>query len=354
MMQTIRRDMLSGNFSETTSYACSQCIKNVNNGMVSRRELENERYLNVDKTNQNVKKFLANEKFKYSDLQYVNFKVLGNICNLQCVMCGPSASSKIVAESIKYFGSNMEKAELNPFNEYTKEQYFNEIDKIVSETKALKMVGGENLIHPNFNELFERFINNKNCKELDLTIITNGTKIPKTLTDNAHKFKSLNLICSIDGVKSRGSYVRYGLNWKTFDENMKNLLNHDFINVKFIVATQLLNIGYIDEIYDYLVNDLGLNPDDVSWDNVVTNPQIHRAINLPETIKKFYIEKFEGHPMIERKPESWNRIIHILTSPQDSHEQFISGIKKLKALDKVRNTNLTSLYPEFLDFYKEL
>src|SRR6056300_271736 len=50
MMQTIRRDMLSGNFSETTSYACSQCIKNVNNGMVSRRELENERYLNVDKT----------------------------------------------------------------------------------------------------------------------------------------------------------------------------------------------------------------------------------------------------------------------------------------------------------------
>ena len=346
----IRDDMLSGKFSEITKRSCAQCIANEESGIVSRRINENERYgLDRPKITKNIQKHIDNIDYDYSDLVYVNFKVLGNICNLKCLMCGPTASSKIAAENKRYF--NLESpAELQPFTTQSKNNYFDELEKIIENIYHFNLVGGENIIHPNFPELFERFKKKSNIKEFELTIITNATEVPQVLLDDAHLFRKLTILVSIDGVGDRGSYVRSGLNWDTFDKNIKTYIEHPDINLHCIPAISMLNIGYIHEIRDYL-ETIGAEYD-MSWNNLVTHPKTLRAINLPKSIKEQYIEqtgildsnKWSNHKTVEP-------LKNILLSPQESPEQFLAGISKLKKIDEIRKTNLLDHFPEFEKWY---
>jgi len=345
----LRSDMLSGEFSDVTKRSCAQCIANENSGIVSRRVNENQRYGDREKIKANVQKHIDGIDYEYSDLEYVNFKVLGNICNLKCLMCGPTASSKIAAENKKYF--NLEGAvELQPFTAQSRNNYFDELEKIIENIDSFNLVGGENIIHPNFPELFERFKRKSNLKDFELTIITNATDVPDCILEDAHLFKKMTILVSIDGVHERGSYVRSGLDWNKFDKNIKTYIEHSDINLHCIPAISMLNIGYIHEIRDYL-ESIGATYD-MSWNNLVTHPKTLRAINLPKEIKDQYIKqtgildssKWNNHKTVEPLKD-------ILTAPAESPGQFLAGISKLKRIDEIRKTNLLDVFPEFEKWY---
>lgn len=347
----IRNDMLSGNFSETTKRACSQCILNKKNDIKSRRDKENSLYMNTELLRNNIKLHLQNKELDYTNLRYVNFKVLGNLCNLKCIMCSSDASSKIAAESKKYFNFKGE-PNLEPFNEYTKNKYFQEIEKIVDAVDQFNLVGGETLIHPDFNKIFNIFLK-KDLRNFKLQIITNATVIPDIIYQNAYRFKKLEIVISIDGVEAKGEYVRHGLNWAKFKENIQKLHSHSHIHLYFITATQMLNIGYMGEIYDF-IKSLGIDPSSIRFDNLVTHPRIFRAINLPADIKQEYLKNLKKHEVYHSHYNLIKSIEDILLLPQQSHEEFLAGIKRLKQLDKVRKVNLIDYFPEFKPFYTEI
>ena len=305
----IRNDMFKPieEFSNITKYACNQCLKNNRDNVQSRRQLENEKYQDNKKANLNVIKHLKNIDYTYEDLLYVNFKVLGNICNLKCVMCSPNASSKIAAEAKKYDmfpddWSAGNKAELEPFTPDTRNDYFTELQQIIDSIPKFNLVGGENLIHPDFPRLFEMFINSPNISNIDMLIITNGTIVPDIVQDNAHLFKSMSILISMDGVFERGSYVRSGLNWKKFDANVRKFASNPSVFLRLVPAIQMLNVGYVKEMHDW-IESVGLDPKmSIDWNNVVTYPDNLRAINLPKEIKQQYMRKMIGpditHPSI--------------------------------------------------------
>ena len=343
----IRSDMLSGKFSEITKASCAQCIANEASGITSRRINENDRYGDTDKVATNVQHHMENIDYEYSDLEYVNFKVLGNICNLKCLMCSPNASSKIAVEHKMHF--NMKGvAELQPFTTQSRNSYFNELDKIIENIDRFNLVGGENIIHPNFLELFERFKKNPKLKEFTLTIITNATSVPNCILEDAHLFKRMHILVSIDGVNNRGSYVRSGLNWKTFDKNIKTYIEHPDIDLHCVPAISMLNIGYIHEIRDYL-ESIGA---EYSMNNLVTYPTNLRAINLPKFIKEQYIEQ-TGILDSNKWPnyKTVKPLRDILLAPQESSQQFLAGLSELKKIDNIRNTNLLEHFPEFKTWY---
>lgn len=360
-LKRLRQDMMDGNpenFAETTKAMCSQCIRNCESGIQARRDNVNELIAKTPDRLASANKVIAkleagDNTIEYSDLDYVNFKVLGNLCNLKCVMCSPSASSKIASEAMKHRKKsypNLIAAEFNPFNENTRDFYFNEIDKIVSNVSRFSLVGGENLIHPNFPELLERMASNPNASNLELLIISNGTVLPDCLLDNAHKFRKLVLLSSIDGIGDKGYYVRYGLKWDQYHANMLKAQAHPDIQLAFTVSLQMLNLGYIGEIYDYLVNELNVDKNTIGWKSIVTNPEYFRAVNVPMSIKQKYKEQLLAHPVASDPAVSIDHIIKILDT-EGSHEEFLHGIKKLKEFDGVRNVTLTDYFPEFAEYY---
>ena len=354
----IRNDMFKPleEFSDVTKFACSQCLKNNRDGVRSRRQTENIRYKDNKKAKLNVIKHIKNIDYTYDDLLYVNFKVLGNICNLKCVMCSANASSKIAAEAKQHYGfprgwSAGDKAELEPFTPDTRNDYFTELQKIIDSIPKFNLVGGENLIHPDFPQLFQMFIDSPNIGNIDMLIITNGTIVPNIVQENAHLFKSMSILISMDGVFERGSYVRSGLNWKKFDTNVRKFASNPNVFLRLVPAIQMLNVGYVKEMHDW-IEPVGLGPKEaIDWNNVVTYPETLRAINLPKEIKQQYMRKMIGpditHPSIRV-------VFDILKQPQYSHKEFLEGLKYLRKLDKIRNTNLLEHFPEFKQYIGDI
>jgi hypothetical protein len=349
-MKSLRQDMITGDFSDQTKDTCRQCIYNANKNIDNKRTNDNDRYLSNEMVQEAIQFVEDNPEAdldpKY--LQYVNFKSLGNLCNLKCIMCSPTASSKIFAElkqlePKKYKDHN---AIMNPYDEHTKDRYLKDLDKIFSSISKFTLVGGESMIHPDFPELYEMFYKNKNAKNIELQVTSNGTVLPDYVLEHAHKFKRLHLSMSVDGVGDRGSYIRSGLDWNIWDRNVKKALSSD-ASVGFGIAFQLLNVGYLDEIYEYML-DLGAE-NKIYYGGLVTWPTYLRATNLPNSLKKQYLEKIKKSP-VYNVPDA-KSIINILKNEQDSPKDFMLGMKKLKEQDQIRGTNLLNHFPEFEKYY---
>jgi hypothetical protein len=358
----IRNDMFKpvSEFSDVTRFTCEYCIKNNRDDVYSRRERFNASTLNSKQAKHNIQKHLNGEKFTYKDLKYVNFKILGNICNLKCIMCGPWSSSRIASELKKYnaFGHDWpadQKILLEPFTKNTKDYYYKELEKIIDSVSEFVLVGGETLIHPDFNKVFSMFINSPNVKNMKLNITTNGTVVPQIILDNAHLFKQMMIAISVDGIGSRGSYVRSGLDWERFDINVRKFSASPHVELKINPSIQMLNIGYIEEMLEWVGSvrsDLTYGKH-INWGNIVTRPEYFRAIHLPDEIKSLYIKKLYKKPVIQHwlSNKALKGVHDILKQPQHSHNEFLKGIQYLKTLDSVRNTNLLEHFPEFEPYY---
>lgn len=352
-MTTLRREMLEGNLSDKNKEICRQCIQNDKEGVKSRRKIQNETYLVRPQVLDIVKKYNdQNYIAQLEDLVYVNWKILGNLCNLKCLMCGPSASSKIAAEWKRhniFNHGNLIASERIPYDENSIDSYMKDFKTILTKIDRFSLVGGEAFINPNFDEIWDILITSKNTKNLTLLIITNGTLLPQKVLDNADKFKQLTLLFSIDGVGDRGSYVRSGLDWQKFDINLKRALESK-AEVATTVATSMLNIGYLDDIYDYL-KSVGIPDKAIKWDAVVTDPPHLRAVNLPASIKDTYLKKLCNHEAFQKNNEKFDSALEILKNNQGDYTQFEKGMSFLKRTDSIRNTNLLEYFPEFKDFY---
>jgi len=350
-MKNLRQDMITGDFSNETKEICKQCIYNSERNIRNKRTNDNSSYLHKQSVQEAINFVEENPDAdldpKY--LEYVNFKSLGNLCNLKCIMCGPTASSKIFAEyklmyPNKYKGVN---TIMNPYDKETKDLYWQDLEVVFEKVNKFTLVGGEAMIHPDFPELFEMFYRNKNAKNVELQITSNGTVMPDYVLENAHKFRNLHFSMSVDGIEGRGSYIRTGLDWDTWDKNCQKALNSD-LDVKFSTAIQLLNLGYIDEIYEYLLN---LNAEHrLTYSGLVTHPTYYRAINIPNEIKKQYLKRIEKSPINNCKDAQTT--IDILRIDQENPRDFMNGMMELKRLDNFRNTNLLDHYPEFEKYYK--
>lgn len=352
-MQNLRREMLKGDLSENSKKLCRQCIANDKQGVKSRRLKQNEKWFGYEIVADIIKNYNdISYTAQPNDLQYVNFKILGNLCNLKCLMCGPSASSKIAAEWKKYniFNhGNLIASERMPYTDRTKDDYMNDFRTILSNIHTFNLVGGEAFINPNFNEIWDIVTESPNAKNIELLIITNGTILPQKVLDDAKKLKRLKLLFSIDGVEDRGSYVRSGLDWKKFDINVKRALQSDAV-CDFTVATSMLNIGYLDDIYDYL-KTLNVHDNSIRWSAVVTEPTHLRAVNLPKKIKEQYLKKLSSHEAFQKNNKEFNTALDILNTDYSDHEGFLKGIQFLKKTDTIRETDLLKFFPEFESYY---
>lgn len=346
-MKSARKDMIRHELSEQTTIACSDCIKNEAIGMQSRRLTQNAKYQNKQ-TVDTIRRFVANpdEKLLESDLQYVNLKMLGNICNLKCIMCNPNSSSKIAAEFKKYNIKDIDKTIKTAYNDDSKNKYFADIAIILENIDRFSLIGGEAFVHPDFDEIFEMVMNSSNVGNIDLFIITNGTLLPQKVLDNAHRFGRLTLNFSIDGVGDRAAYIRNGTVWSVYDNNLRRAIASD-AHVSFTVAVQTLNIGYLDEIYDY-VESLGIDPAIVGWSTTVTHPARHNASTIPLELKQQYKDKYAKRQF--KQIESLAQAMSILDTQHDSDNEFQEFIKQQKFFDNIRNECLTTLFSEFIKY----
>jgi len=178
-------------------------------------------------------------------------------CNLKCKTCGPYASTLWAKE----------KGVVVKLPNYDLKKY----DKTL--LKKIYIAGGE----PTYNKDYLEFLTellaiNPTC---EVMINTNLKKLPEEWKNIISSFKNLTVIISCDAIEELGCYVRYPLEWRQFEENVKFVTERANFSMFNLVPSNL-TVHFIDRTVTWM----GQYTDNISLTVVGGDHWEHRAVPM--------------------------------------------------------------------------
>jgi len=294
--------------------ACHQCKLKEEQGTVSKRQRE------------------------LQDLRSNNFmelKLIGNICNYACLMCHPLSSSKIAEEQ----GINYPKY----FNH--SDEWYDDFKEVSKDYTYFKFSGGEPFMSPTTKKIINILIDSGRSNDIRLQFNTNGSASKPVLQRLLDNFKDVNICFSIDAWGERNSIIRKHSSWEFTEDRIWDysslLLNNKNFSMSVHPCISILNIGYIHEFKPYVKEYSFLKKFTFSVSNTLAFPSHWNAAYLPYDIKQKYLEK--NYDFLKDKSCLHEQgIIGILESDNANLEYFREGINKIPDYKK--------WYPEFVKY----
>lgn len=224
---SVKNDLLSN----TAPKECSYCFNLESTGVKSYRDIV------ADKDPSNLTDGLA--------VIEIN---LENTCNLRCAMCGPRYSSRWESKAVQIIESNKILENLDYTTDLIK-QNKNSLQRII-------ISGGEPSIIPNFYRLIQT-IKESVPSTAWIYINTNGMfneRLGEKFLDTIKELsKSHNVLIywSCDGKGEVGEFLRDGLDYQQFKNNLTKLINETSASHTLQITTTHLNLkSQIDLIED--------------------------------------------------------------------------------------------------------
>ena len=257
-MKSVRKTMLAGQ----VPASCTKCFREEEEGIASKRVWETGTWHYDDVDIPELIAQTAEDGSVPYKLQYLDLR-LGHTCNLKCIMCSPHDSSMWVPEHKKVFpifSSPLIKKQLSwdkaEFNNKWHENpaFWEEIYDQIPNIKQLYFAGGEPLLIKEHKALLEEIVKRGYADKIILRYNTNGTLISQAFIDLWSKFRKVKIGFSLDGIKERGHYIRYPLDWDTVKQSLTLLDNApDNIQTNIACAAQILNIKHIPDFIKWKV-----------------------------------------------------------------------------------------------------
>jgi hypothetical protein len=312
---------------DTPISGCSACYKAEENGLMSRRKSSQLLYENYHRdTNIDLD---APQGLDYS---------VGNLCNLKCVICGPSSSTAWISDY----------KELYPLRSVDQFKYekFNQLEtfdpELLKNIKSLHIHGGgEPLMSNNHINLLNAIKKVKGLSDVRVFYNTNATQqASQELLELWKECRLIELYFSIDDVGPRFEYQRTNAKWDDVVANLKwyqeNMPHNHMFNIN--CTWSYLNLYYLPELVDWYQANLFTNrygdPVNLIFQRVLGKFDI---LHLSDTVKNILIERFSNYP----------QLIDLVKSIKESdkdHSEFWSSLEKI---DQVRETNYKTLCPEW-------
>lgn len=252
---------------------------------------------------------------------------VGNACNLKCLTCRPQDSSAMLTEE------NILKISIHDQREFnTNKKMLVEIKKAIGldKIKVLDLRGGETMLEPNI-KTFLLALDYEKTLNIDLRLQTNGTIFNNDWKEIFNKFKSIDLMLSVDAYGDDNHYIRYPSNWKDISQNVKEFQTNKKVSNFYVnVTVSNLNVTRLPKLFDWLIEkNIPVQL------HVLSDPKIYTLDNLPrpiieETVKQLeiYLDSFK----FER-----------------SNNQLAGVINHIKNILSERETTLTSHWKDFCE-----
>ena len=276
----------------------------------------------------------------------LKLRINGNFCNLSCAMCIPFNSStrkiemdKIYPEGWDFFSTT----KYVPLKIERWESIVNDLIENIDRINAIQLTGGEPLQLPRHWELLNR-IPDEYAKQIHLQYDTNLTKLHYKgyhINDVIDRFRSVYLGISCDHYGEKLGYIRYPIDVKQFEANLKEMEYHQ--NKSINCTTSLLNIEDLIQIRDYYRNNFNIF---VQFTSVVRGPRFLSVRNLPEERKKQLIKSLS--PLLSIDVENAEIIYVIQELEKKGKLGKIEQLKSyLRKLSTQRNTDHSILWPQY-------
>ena len=330
-----------------------------------------------------------------------------NACNFKCSYCGPSFSSAWVQEAKKHgpmptsdqFNNLewLEKEGKMPINHKEYNPYVEAFWKwwpdLYRDLHTFRITGGEPLMAKDTWDILDYIINNPNPnKDLKLGINSN-LGVPDKLIDRLiekvkiieekNLVKELVIYTSCDTAYDQAEYIRTGLVYSEWRDNMDKLLSScPKISIVVMSTFNALSIPkYKELIYDIYNFKVKYNSLERYWhpsvmldSSYLRFPQHQTVQILPESFQQLILEAAEfmdGLRIVNQKPgdkyinqlhtgftdieiDKVKRIVDWMKAPQTPEHLTTTRqnfYRYINAHDERRGTNFLKTFPTFLNFY---
>lgn len=211
---------------------------------------------------------------------------LGNSCNLQCAYCNPTFSSLWEAD-IKFKNYPIF---TDRYVYKIKEKNKKILDKNISSLMniphtTLRIIGGEPLINNKFFEILE--VSTAKNLEISTNLMVDRNTLDRLLSYQC-KFNNILIGCSLDTSRDLAEFIRYGLNYDKFVDNLFYLIEN-VNNTNTILLSSLITNTTILKLKEFQVLPLSLIkqfPDKFKWQlDFCQSPKIHSLESLPDELR---------------------------------------------------------------------
>lgn len=320
---------------------CQKCYTAEDNGYVSFRHRINNSYWGEEVLANADTLTLPDGSLDEVNIFDADFR-FSNKCNMACVMCSPTWSSKWASEmkvKTKYL--------------QTFENNFEFIKNNLNKVQLVNFAGGEPLIMDEHWQILDMCVTRGRVVKLAYTTNCSTTTYKNMdIIEYLKDWKARVIInCSIDSIKDKAEYIRYGIKWNEIENTLKKYkqlsLENNKVEIVILSSIGMYNVFGLKELFDHMI-ELGFPKTQLHLNPVAGEYSI---ANLPAHAKK------DAYQYMESLSETYGSIRNFKTVQNiclsDTNEITVSkAIEEILRLDKNRNLNFFKTFPELKEYYK--
>lgn len=364
-----RKDMMAGK----ALPACRHCWKEEASGIRSHRMNENNLW-----TKKLGREYIDNliastREDGHLDQEVITLDLrLGNTCNVQCVMCRPTDSSKWVkaAETIAADSQGEVKHDWewkiqdhkqNSFEWAADDEFWiDEIEPLLPNMRHFIFAGGEPLYLKNHKRFLKKCVESGHAQNIELRYHTNGTIMPDDIIELWSNFKFVELMLSIDGMGDQNHWLRYPTDWATVEKTLDKVENAPpHIVGKVLCTVSALNIWYLPDFAEWLFakdyKKIGIHDHQGMFHpGILHFPQYLCSKVLPKEIKEQvtvkllkFIEKYPD----KNKVQELRSVVDFMNS-EDWSDKWDALNRYIGSIDRMRKTSFVDSFPELYQLWR--
>ena len=343
---------------------CRKCYEEEHNGYKSHRIIENGVW--VDRIGQDgVDALVAATEADgtvSNDIMALDLR-LGNTCNLQCVMCAPTESSKWLSASKRFIPELdllqtewEQKSDIQASRHewYKNDSFWDDVYTMLPNLHEIILAGGEPLLIEQQYKIIEEAVRTGDAEHIILRYHTNGTIMDENLLGVLDKFKKVEFFVSIDSVEDKNHWIRYPSDWDTIVKNLHILDNTpDNVEVWILNSLQALNMFYITEFMEFIIEQkfkkVARRTKGMFHPGIVHYPSYLNPKVLPNDLKQYITNLTKVAEEHYGPTDKLDGVINFMNS-----EDWTDHLPKLReyiiALDKTRGTDFKKTFPEIAGY----
>jgi organic radical activating enzyme len=338
---------------------------------------------------------ILDEAFHADHREDINLRTLeiafDRTCQFACSYCNPAFSStwvrdihkngpyaSLVSDGRNHFTHEHDHSQLYKFGEVNPyvEAFFQWWETDLHKTlQELRITGGEPLMSGETWKLIDWFSTNQGRSQTRLAINSNlGMDIDR-IREFLHRVKDiehLEIYTSQESTNGQAEYIRDGLNYQQWLDNVTELLDNTAIKAVHCMAT--INALCLDSLPDLLDQLIDLKRtygrERVSFTlNILRFPSFQSALVLPDAIRSNYKHNLAqwlrvntGNPLLqEHEINHVSRLIDYLDVVKTPHSEafelpkLINDFKQFYTqYDQRRDKNFVETFPTLSDWYQSL
>lgn len=297
---------------------------------------------------------------------------LNNTCDLACVYCVPSFSSKINDE-LKKYGPLTTMPHVGVINRSPDQPAY--LQKMLewlnnnwSNLKRFLVQGGEPFLQKEFFTIMEQIKTLKN-PELEFSVNSNLnasskiienfiSEIKQILIDR--KIKAFHITASIDCWGPRQEFIRYGLDLAQWQKNFELLLQHRWIYVNTGQTITSLSIKTLPDLQKVLNNYMSLGHrinQTVGYvdggNQLLYDPSIFGTDFFRDDLEKTLDLMPSSTDQQRHVKDRMNGIVKYILAGKQDRDRLCLLHSTLEQLDSRRGTDWKKLFPEISQYFLE-